>query len=243
MENPVLEDFHSKGSLMLKFEKYLPEVVYGSIDGIVTTFAVVAGSVGADLTINIILILGMSNLLADGLSMSIGSYLSRKAEQDNYQKHLGIETWEIENMPEAERQEVIDIYKAKGFNGYELEVVVNRITSNKQVWLDTMMKDELGLTPEKKSPYRSGLSTFLAFVVAGGIPLVAYVFAYAGDLGISPFFLSSGVTLLTFIFIGYIKTYVTKIGLLRSILETLILGTTAATAAYLLGDYLEKLLM
>jgi hypothetical protein len=55
-------------------------------------------------------------------------------------------------MPEAERQEVIDIYKAKGFNGYELEVVVNRITSNKQVWLDTMMKDELGLTPEKKSP-------------------------------------------------------------------------------------------
>jgi VIT1/CCC1 family predicted Fe2+/Mn2+ transporter len=91
MENPVLEDFHSKGSLMLKFEKYLPEVVYGSIDGIVTTFAVVAGSVGADLTINIILILGMSNLLADGLSMSIGSYLSRKAEQDNYNKHLGIE--------------------------------------------------------------------------------------------------------------------------------------------------------
>jgi VIT1/CCC1 family predicted Fe2+/Mn2+ transporter len=243
MENPVLEDFHTKGTLMLKFEKYLPEVVYGSIDGIVTTFAVVAGSVGADLTINIILILGMSNLLADGLSMSIGSYLSRKAEKDNYNKHLGIEAWEIENMPDAERQEVIDIYKAKGFNGHELEVVVNRITSNKQVWLDTMMKDELGLTPEKKSPSRSGLSTFLAFVVAGGIPLVAYVFAYSGNLGINPFFLSSGVTLLTFIFIGYIKTYVTKIGLVRSILETLILGATAATAAYLLGDYLEKMLM
>ena len=243
MENPVLEDIHSKGTLMLKFEKYLPEVVYGSIDGIVTTFAVVAGSVGADLTINIILILGMSNLLADGLSMSIGSYLSRKAEQDNYKKHLGIEAWEIENMPDTERQEVIDIYKAKGFNGHELEVVVNRITSNKQVWLDTMMKDELGLTPEKKSPYRSGLSTFLAFVVAGGIPLVAYVFSYSGELGVNPFFLSIGFTLLAFIFIGYIKTYVTKIGLLRSILETLILGTTAATAAYLLGDYLEKMLM
>jgi vacuolar iron transporter family protein len=243
MENPVLENWHSKGGLMLKFEKYLPEVVYGSIDGIVTTFAVVAGSVGADLTINIILILGMSNLLADGLSMSIGSYLSRKAEQDNYKKHLRIEEWEIENMPDAERQEVIEIYKAKGFNGDELEVVVNRITSNKQVWLDTMMKDELGLTPEKKSPYRSGLSTFLAFVVAGGIPLVAYVFAYSGELAINPFLLSSGVTLLAFVFIGYIKTYVTRIGLVRSILETLILGTTAATAAYLLGDYLEKMLM
>ncbi len=243
MENSVLENWHSKSSLMLKFEKYLPEVVYGSIDGIVTTFAVVAGSVGADLTINIILILGMSNLLADGLSMSIGSYLSRKAEQDNYKKHLGIEEWEIENMPDTERQEIVEIFKAKGFDGHELEMVVNRITSNKQVWLDTMMKDELGLTPEKKSPYRSGLSTFLSFVVAGGIPLIAYVLAYSGKLGVNPFFLSVGFTVLAFIFIGYIKTYVTKIGLTRSILETVILGATAATAAYLLGDYLEKMLM
>ena len=99
MENPVLENWHSKSSLMLKFEKYLPEVVYGSIDGIVTTFAVVAGSVGADLTINIILILGMSNLLADGLSMSIGSYLSRKAEQDNYKKHLRSKNGKLKTCP------------------------------------------------------------------------------------------------------------------------------------------------
>lgn len=242
MQKIVLEDWHSKNSWMLKFEKYLPEVVYGSMDGIVTTFAVVAGSAGADLTIDIILILGVSNLLADGLSMSIGSYLSKKSEQDNYNKHAKIEAWEIDNIPETERQEVVDIYKAKGFEGHELEIVVNRITSNKQVWLDTMMKDELGLIPEKKSPFRSGLSTFLSFVVAGGIPLIVYVFAYAGKLGVNPFVLSSGVTLLAFILIGYIKTYVTKIGLLRSILETLILGASAATAAYLIGDYLEKIL-
>jgi VIT1/CCC1 family predicted Fe2+/Mn2+ transporter len=242
MGKSIVEDWHSKNSLMQKFEKYLPEVVYGSIDGLVTTFAVVAGSVGADLTINIILILGMSNLLADGLSMSIGSYLSRKSEQDNYKKHLSIEAWEIENMPETERQEVIDIFKAKGFTGQELQMVVDRITSNKQVWLDTMMKDELGLTPEKKSPYRSGISTFCSFVIAGGIPLIAYVLAYSGDLGINPFYLSSAVTLLAFILIGYIKTYVTRIGLVRSLTETLILGATAATAAYFLGDYLEKVL-
>src|SRR6187455_2998083 len=146
MENPVLENWHSKSTLMRKFEKYLPEIVYGSIDGIVTTFAVVAGSSGADLGINIILILGVSNLLADGLSMSIGSYLSKKSEQDNYLKHLKIEEWEIENMPDEERKEIIDIYKAKGFSGHELDIVVNRITANKKVWLDTMMKDELGLT-------------------------------------------------------------------------------------------------
>jgi vacuolar iron transporter family protein len=242
MENDVLENWHSGNSWMSKFELYLPEVVYGSMDGIVTTFAVVAGSAGADLTINIILVLGMSNLIADGLSMSIGSYLSKKSELDNYNKHLRIEEWEIENMPEVERQEVIDIYKEKGFSGSELEMVVNRITSNKQVWIDTMMKDELGLTLEKKSPFRSGLSTLFSFIVAGGIPLIFYVFAYSGKLGLNPFFLSSIVTLIAFIVIGYIKTYVTKIGLVRSVLETLALGTSAATAAYFLGDYLERIL-
>ncbi len=242
MENNVQENWHSRNSWMSKFELYLPELVYGSMDGIVTTFAVVAGSAGADLTINIILILGLSNLIADGLSMSIGSYLSKKSEQDNYNKHLRIEEWEIENMPEDEKQEIVDIYKAKGFSGAELEMVVNRITANKQVWIDTMMKDELGLSIEKKSPFRSGLSTLIAFVVAGGIPLIVYVFAYSGKVGLNPFFLSSVVTLLAFILIGYIKTYVTKIGLLRSIVETLVLGASAATAAYFLGDYLEKIL-
>lgn len=242
MENDVQENWHSASSWMLKFEKYLPEVVYGSMDGIVTTFAVVAGSAGADLPLNIILILGMSNLLADGLSMSIGSYLSKKSEQDSYNKHLRIEEWEIDNMPEIERQEVVDIYKAKGFDGQELEMVVNRITSNKKVWIDTMMKDELGLTLEKKSPFRAGLSTLLSFIVGGGIPLIVYVFAYAGKLGFNPFFLSSVVTLLAFILIGYIKTYVTQVGLMRSIMETLALGASAAMAAYFLGDYLEKII-
>ena len=146
-------------------------------------------------------------------------------------------------MPDEERREIIDIYKAKGFAGQELEIVVNRITANKQVWLDTMMKDELGLTPEKKSPFRSGLSTFLAFVVAGGLPLLVYVFAYAGTLNIDPFLLSAAVTVMAFILIGYIKTFVTNISLLRSIAETLILGASAATAAYLLGDYLERVIM
>lgn len=242
MENSVQENWHSGSNWMSRFEAYLPEVVYGSMDGIVTTFAVVAGSAGADLTINIILILGMSNLIADGLSMSIGSYLSKKSEQDNYNKHLRIEEWEIENMPDIERQEVQEIYKTKGFSGDELEMVVNRITANKQVWIDTMMKDELGLTIEKKSPFRSGLSTLSSFIVAGAIPLIFYAFAYSGTVGIDPFFLSSVVTLLAFILIGYIKTYVTKIGLARSIMETLLLGASAATAAYFLGDYLEKML-
>jgi len=134
MQNDVHENLHSKSGWMSRFEIYLPEIVYGSMDGIVTTFAVVAGSAGAGFTINVVLILGMSNLVADGLSMSIGSYLSKKSELDNYKKHRRIEEWEVENMPDIERKEVEDIFRAKGFLGRELEMVVNRITSNKQVW-------------------------------------------------------------------------------------------------------------
>jgi len=233
---------HGNSTWFQKLEAYLPEIVYGSMDGIVTTFAVVAGSAGADLSISIILILGMSNLFADGLSMSIGSFLSKKSEQDNYKKHLKIEEWEIENLPEVERQEIVDIYRAKGFEGIELEMVVNRITSNKQVWLDTMMKDELGLTLESKSPLKAGLSTLAAFIVAGSIPLIVYVLSYSGKVMANPFVLSSIVTLIAFILIGYLKTYVTRINLLRSITETLLLGAAAASVAYLLGDFLEKIL-
>jgi vacuolar iron transporter family protein len=236
------DQLHGGSVWMKRFEKYLPEIVYGSIDGIVTTFAVVAGSAGADLSISVVLILGMANLFADGLSMSIGSYLSKKSEQDNYQKHRRVEEWEIENMPDVERKEIEQIFREKGFEGEELKMVVNRITANKQVWLDTMMKDELGLTLENKSPFKAGLSTLLSFVVAGAIPLIVYVFAYMGSIAVDPFIFSSVVTLLTFVLIGYIKTYVTQAGWVRSISETLLLGTAAATVAYLLGDFLESLL-
>jgi len=108
--------------------------------------------------------------------------------------------------------------------------------------VDTMMKDELGLSLEKKSPFRAGLSTLISFIMAGALPLIVYVFAYSGRLGLQPFLLSSLVTLLAFVVIGYIKTYVTKIGLFRSLAETLALGASAATVAYFLGDFLEKII-
>jgi vacuolar iron transporter family protein len=236
------DQLHGSTTWMARFERYLPEMVYGSIDGIVTTFAVVAGSAGAQLSISVVLILGLANLIADGLSMSIGSYLSKKSEQDNYNKHLKIEAWEIDNMPAVERKEIEDIFRGKGFEGNELEIVVNRITADKKVWLDTMMKDELGLSLENKSPFKAGLSTLLSFIVAGAVPLIVYVLAYSGSMSLDPFVLSSIVTALTFILIGYIKTYVTQAGLLKSIVETLLLGAAAASAAYFLGDYLREII-
>ena len=242
MERSSEDVMHTRTLWMGKFETYLPEFVYGSIDGIVTTFAVVAGASGAGLSVNIILILGLANLFADGLSMSIGSYLSKKAERDSYNKHIMIEKWEVENMPDVERKEVEEIFRAKGFTGEELQMVVNRITSNKQVWVETMMKDELGLSPEGKSPFKSGLSTLGAFIIAGVIPLATYLVGYSNEVPVDAFILSCSVTSLAFVLIAYIKTYVTKIGFLRSVSETLILGIAAAAVAYFVGDFIESIL-
>src|SRR5690606_54532 len=132
--------------------------------------------------------------------------------------------------------------RAKGFEGKELEMVVNKITSDKQVWLDTMMTDELGMSLDTKSPVKAALSTLIAYVAAGSIPLVVYMLPYSDFTGVDPFILSSVITSLAFVFIGYVKTYVTQSGWLRSISETLLLGASAALAAYFLGDYLEKIL-
>jgi vacuolar iron transporter family protein len=241
--HPTEKQLHNNSNWFKSIEAYLPEMVYGSIDGIVTTFAVVAGASGAGFSIKVVLILGVSNLIADGLSMSIGSFLSKKSEIDNYNKHVRIEEWEMDNLPEKERQEVEDIYREKGFEGAELQLVVDRITSNRAVWLDTMMKDELGMMKETKSPLKCGASTFGAFVVAGSIPLIAFVLTLMQSGNFNPFLVSSIFTFITFILIGAAKNLVTHAGWWRSIGETVLLGVVAAAAAYLLGDVLERYLL
>ena len=136
-----------------------------------------------------------------------------------------------------------DIYKSKGFEGAELQMVVNRITSNKQVWLNTMMTDELGLIDDSKSPFKSGLFTFIAFIIAGAIPLIAYVFTLMNKQTLDPFLVSSLFTGITFVIIGLAKNLVTQAGWLRSVTETLALGGIAASVAYMIGDFLEGILM
>jgi VIT1/CCC1 family predicted Fe2+/Mn2+ transporter len=225
-----------------RFQEYLGEFVYGGIDGCVTTFAVVAGAAGAELSVQIVLILGFANLLADGLSMSIGAYLSRKSEQQNYEKHRRIEYQEIEEIPHIEREEIRQIFKEKGFEGKLLEQVVEVITADKDRWVDVMMKEELEMVPDNKSPLAMGAVTFGAFIIVGLIPLLAYLFPFISDASAQQLFIASSIlTAIGFIIIGWMKAYVTQSSRLRGILETLLLGGTAAVVAFYVGDWLEKL--
>ena len=244
--NPHSEhSLHSTSGWKAKWQDYIGEFVYGGIDGSVTTFAVVAGSAGAGLDSSIIIILGFANLIADGFAMSVGSYLSNKSEAEKFDKHQKIEYWEVDNLPEKEVEEIREIYQAKGFEGELLEQVVEVITADKDRWVDVMMKEELNMTREEKSPIAMGAMTFLSFVMVGLIPLIIYVWDYTANdegeqMSSSDLFATSIIlTSFAFLLIGWLKSYVNETSRIRSILETLFLGATAAVLSYFVGSILE----
>lgn len=231
----------SKYPIVNRFQEYLGEFVYGGIDGSVTTFAVVAGAAGANLDSVVVIILGFANLIADGFAMSVGSYLSTKSEKESFKKHKSIEYWEVDNLPEKEREEIREIYQAKGFKGDLLEQVVDVITEDRDRWVDVMMKEELEMSEKSKSPFAMGGVTFLSFLIFGFIPLLIYVVDYISTLETDLFLISSILTGATFVLIGSLKGLVNQTNLVRSVFETLFLGGVAAVLAYFVGDVLESM--
>ncbi|PIP73100.1 MAG: hypothetical protein COW88_03030 [Candidatus Lloydbacteria bacterium CG22_combo_CG10-13_8_21_14_all_47_15] len=221
---------------------YLKDLVYGAVDGTVTTFAVVAGVAGAALSPAIVLILGFANLFADGFSMAISNYLSIKADRDYAARARKRETWEVENTPDEEREEIREILLKKGFNGKELETAVEIITSNKEHWIDTMMHEELGIMVGNNDPKKHALATFLSFVLVGIIPLLAYVLSY-----FLPFFaertfvISAVLTSFTFFLVGAAKTFFTKQNWMVSGIRTFAIGGLAAVVAYGMGAFIKTL--
>ena len=230
------QKLHFGTTKMGAVKAYLAEFVYGAIDGSVTTFAVVAGASGANLDSSVVLILGFANLLADGFAMSVGNYLSTSAEIQNYEKHRKIEYWEIENLHDVEVQEIREVYEAKGFKG--------EITSDKDVWVDTMMKEELEMFRSPKHPLKTAAVTYASFVAIGLIPLLTYVFDFVWTWHPDKLFFSAIImTSVAFAGIGYLKGAVTETNRVRSVAETLILGAVAAALAYFVGDFLQGVIV
>ena len=190
-----------------------------------------AGGYEANLDAGILIILGFANLLADGFSMSVGAYLSAKSEKDNYDKHEKIEYWEVENLPEVERSEIEDIYRAKGFKGDLLQKIVDHICSDRDLWVAEMMKDELGMMRDSKSPFKIGLATLISFVLVGLIPLLVYLWDFFFPSEINTFLWTSILTGLAFLIVGWLKGIVNQTSALRSILETVGLGLLASVVS------------
>lgn len=230
-------------SIFGKYEEFVPEFVYGGIDGAVTTFAVVAAASGAELGAGVILILGISNMLADGLSMSIGSFLSTKTDQERYNRVEAEEYEETDKFPEDETEEIRRIYADKGFEGEVLESVVTHIISDKDLWVSEMMIGEHGMMRDDKNPSANALMTFVSFCLLGFIPISPYVYALVTKTDLpNAFAIACVSTGVAFAIVGYLKGLVSHTHKLRAVAETLLLGGIAAGVAYSVGDWLEKLI-
>jgi VIT1/CCC1 family predicted Fe2+/Mn2+ transporter len=216
---------------------YIRDCVYGGIDGTVTTFAVVAGVVGADLSTKALLILGAANLFADGFSMAAANFSGTKAESEEYEVVRRMEERHVEFAPDGEREEVRQIFRAKGFEGEALESAVNVITEKRERWIETMMTEEHGLPPISRSPGRAALTTFLAFLACGSIPLVPFVLALPATVEASTL-----MTGLTFFSIGSMRSRWSPAPWWRAGLETFVIGMSAAAMAYAVGLILSRLI-
>jgi VIT1/CCC1 family predicted Fe2+/Mn2+ transporter len=214
---------------------YLRDAVYGAVDGAITTMAVVSGSTGADLGAGIVLILGFANLAGDGFSMAIGNVLGTRAEAQQLVNARESERQQIHLHPDGEREEVRQLLAARGLAGDVLERAVEAITEDEEGWIDLMVTDELGLSLHPPSAWRAGLTTFVAFVLAGLVPLLPFVVERLGVTIASPIVWSVAMTGVTFVAIGAIKARFVLQPVWRAAAETVLLGGTAAFLAYGVG--------
>jgi VIT1/CCC1 family predicted Fe2+/Mn2+ transporter len=215
---------------------YLRDWVYGGIDGTVTTFAIVAGVVGAELSSGIVLILGIANVVADGFSMAASNYSGTKTEQEEKAQLRAVEERHIETVPDGEREEIRQIFRSKGFQGADLEHAVDVITADTKRWVDTMLSEEYGLPKTIRSPLKAAASTFAAFMLCGSVPLLPFVVGAPAS-----FEISIVITGLVFFLIGSGKSHWSPLSWWRSGCETLAIGMGAATLAYGIGHALRAL--
>ncbi len=221
-------------------DQYLGDMVYGGLDGIVTTFAVVSGVAGADLGANVVLILGLANLFADGFSMATGAYLSTKSEREYYSREYQREAWEVDHFPDGERAELLEVYKGRGYSADDAQSLVTIQSKERERWVNAMMVDELGMLPDERQPLWSGLATLISFIVAGSLPLVIYLVGLAVPVPKGVAFPVSLILSAVALFgLGAAKVTVTRLNPFRSGLEMLVVGGLAAGVAYVVGSLLK----
>jgi VIT1/CCC1 family predicted Fe2+/Mn2+ transporter len=221
---------------------YLGDMVYGGLDGIVTTFAVVSGVAGADLGSHIVLILGLANLLADGFSMATGAFLSARSDHEFFHRERRREEWEVEHFPEGEKQELFEVYRAQGYPEGDARKLVEIQSRDHDRWIRVMMFEELGLLHNEKQPLKSGLATFASFVVAGSLPLAVFLAGLVVPIAAPTAFpISVALSGVALFGLGAAKVLVTHRNPLRSGLEMLLVGGLAAVVAYTVGAVLNGL--
>jgi VIT1/CCC1 family predicted Fe2+/Mn2+ transporter len=219
--------------------EFIKQIIYGGNDGIVTTFAVVAGFAGAgvggiaEIGGMAVLLFGLANLFADGAAMGLGEFLSARSEQDLYHSVRDKEMHEIINNPEHERIEAIEILMDRGFTHEQASQMTEIMEQNPDYYADFMMAYEISMAdPDGESPALNGLATFVAFIIFGSIPLLPYFVLEAVP---STFKLSIFATFSALTILGLLRFAVVRQNIFRSVGETVLVGGVCAFVAFGVG--------
>jgi VIT1/CCC1 family predicted Fe2+/Mn2+ transporter len=220
-------------------QEFLKQIVYGGNDGIVTTFAIVAGFAGAaaDGVAQIgglaVLVFGLANLFADAVSMGLGEFLSARSQHDLYRSRRDSELHEIATNPEQERHELEQILMQRGLPNDEASTTADILMRHPDMMADLMMTYEFGMQdPDEDNPAVNGFVTFLSFTVFGAVPLCPYFLLEPNQ---QTFYLSIAATGGALVSLGLLRWNATGEGLARSIGETVAVGTVCAIVAYVVG--------
>ena len=221
-----------KNSIYTYFERYLGEFVYGGMDGCITTFAVVAGAAGAGLNSSVVIILGFA--------MSIGAYLSGKTEQEHLKNQR--KEYQSKRDPEKEHRALAHILKDSGIEENRAFDSADYLIVHRKSISSILLQEEMILVNEEKSPIINGGVTFFSFIIIGLIPLLVYVIDLNRKIEGNLFYYASVLTFIGFLIIRLLKSNVNKRNPVRGVIETILLGAIAASVAYFIGDFLEKLI-
>lgn len=226
---------HEQKGLFGKWASQLREIILGGQDGLVNVLGVVLVVAGATSDARTILIAGLAATFAESISMGAVAYTSTRAATDYISSVLRVERRELEKKPRHGKKEIRRIYARKGFKGTLLNRVVNTITQNKKVWLNTLITEELHMCPEEyKNPVWAGFVVLVSAVVGSLIPLMPFFFLPVSASVWASLSVSATVLFVT----GAVKAKLTVGDWLKSGVELAVIGMAAALLGYAIGMFL-----
>ncbi|WKZ29133.1 MAG: VIT1/CCC1 transporter family protein [Patescibacteria group bacterium] len=223
---------HSTRGAYGKLLNAIRELVFGLEDGLVSTMGAVAGIAAGTENGGIVVLSGLVIIAVEALSMAAGSYLSNKSHREMLEKKIADEREEIETKPEEETEELRVMYRQRGFSPDEVEILVRRITANKELWLEEMVAKELRIgMHDLEEPNSRAVIMGFSYVAGGAVPLLPYLVLPVG------FALPVSVvaTIIALYVIGYMKGRATGLSRFKSGGEMVLVASAAALIAYAIG--------
>jgi VIT1/CCC1 family predicted Fe2+/Mn2+ transporter len=202
-------------------------------DGLTVPFALAAGLAGAVTNHWLIVIGGVSEVAAGSIAMGMGGYLAAKSDADSYRAEVQRERQEVLEVPDVEREEVAQIFSRYGLRGQPLQAAVAAISADNDVWVQFMMRGELGLEePDPKRALRSSLTIAGSYIGGGVLPLLPYFWPTSITTSL---ILSAVITAIALAIFGWVKGKFTGVVPVRGAFQTVLIGGLAAGAAYVIA--------